>query len=322
MGSGLIPPGTLLLVVLLGLCSVRGRGGKIPPPPAAHFLYQWKPECHYANGRRGEVWLLSRHIYGREEFVRLDTRRGWFEALTPLGEPTARYWSSHEDWMDYVRAELNYYCRRRYYWDAERRLGIVTRKVQPTVNISHTRAGPLARHSLLLCTATGYYPSGVRFRWLKNGQEQTEGAGYADELQNGDWTYQNQAMLETVPEWEDVYACQVEHSSLKEPMTMQWVPRMPDSAKHKMWTGGVGALLGVVFGAVALSLYLKNRKVAPTAPAGADDALFEMLLKYFAPVEEAHNISGLGLSVSPNGSRLKWRKPLANEMFTPFYCVL
>ncbi|XP_015263279.1 PREDICTED: HLA class II histocompatibility antigen, DP beta 1 chain-like [Gekko japonicus] len=138
---------------------------------------------------------------------------------------------------------------------------------QPSVKISHTKAGPRAHHSLLICTAAGYYPSEINVKWLKNGQEQTEGLGYADELRNGDWTFQNQVMLEMVPQWGDLYACQVEHSSLKEPITIQWVPEMSDSAKSKMWTGGMGALLGVVFGAVAISLYLKNKKAVPTAPA-------------------------------------------------------
>ncbi|KAL8213520.1 UNVERIFIED_CONTAM: hypothetical protein K2H54_066405 [Gekko kuhli] len=138
---------------------------------------------------------------------------------------------------------------------------------QPTVKISHTRAGPLAHHSLLICTATGYYPSGVRFRWLKNGQEQTEGAGYADEIHNGDWTFLNQAMLETVPQRGDLYACQVEHSSLKEPIAVQWEPRSSNSAQSKVWTGALGAVLGVVFGAAGVSFYLKTRRVAPTAPA-------------------------------------------------------
>ncbi|KAL8213533.1 UNVERIFIED_CONTAM: hypothetical protein K2H54_066446, partial [Gekko kuhli] len=224
----------------------------------AHFLHQRKAECRYANGTAGEVLYLDRYVYGREEYLRFDSRRGWYEALTELGEPDARYWNSQKEILDDEQASLDYFCRGNY--RVAETAQVVGREAQPTVKISHTRAGPLAHHSLLICTATGYYPSGVRFRWLKNGQEQTEGVGYADELQNGDWTFQNQAMLETVTQRRDVYTCQVEHRSLKEPIAVQWVPEMSDSAKSKMWTGGVGALLGVAFGAVEISLYLKNRK--------------------------------------------------------------
>ncbi|KAL8213528.1 UNVERIFIED_CONTAM: hypothetical protein K2H54_066425 [Gekko kuhli] len=267
VGSGLILPGTLLLMmVLLDPCMVHGTGEQTKAPPAAaHFLLQSKSECRFANGTAGAVRYLKRYIYGREEYARFDSRRGAFEALTPLGEFTAQYLNSQKECMANMRARVDVICRHNY--GVEEGRGLLTRKAQPTVKISHTQAGPLAHHSLLLCTATGYYPSGVRFRWLKNGQEQMEGVGYADEFQNGDWTFQNQAMLETVPQRRDVYTCQVEHSSLKEPITVQWEPEMSDSSKSKMWIGGVGALLGAAFGAVALSLHLKNRRAAPTAPA-------------------------------------------------------
>ncbi|KAL8213509.1 UNVERIFIED_CONTAM: hypothetical protein K2H54_066360 [Gekko kuhli] len=259
MGPGLILPGTLALTVLLGPSMARGRGGRVEPPAAARFLHQVKSECRFADGTRGEVWLLERHVYGREEFARFDSRRGSYEALTPLGEPEARDLNSRKDWMDYRRGQVDTFCRHNY--GVEEGLGVtLTRKDQPTVKISHTKAGPLARHSLLICTATGYYPSGVRFRWLKNGQEQTEGVGYADEIHNGDWTFLNQAMLETVPQRGDVYACQVEHSSLKEPIAVQWELRSSNSAKSKVWMGALGAVLGVVFGAAGVSFYLRTRR--------------------------------------------------------------
>ncbi|XP_015284815.1 PREDICTED: HLA class II histocompatibility antigen, DRB1-4 beta chain-like [Gekko japonicus] len=262
MGSGLILPGTLALIVaLLGPSTVHGRGGRMEPPPAAHFLVQWKPECHFADGTRGEVRYLDTLLYGREEFARFDSRRGEFEALTPMAEPDVRAWNSEKERVDSERAQVDAFCR--YNYGVEEGRGItLTRKDQPMVKISHTKAGPLAHLTLLLCTATGYYPSGVRFKWLKNGQEQAEGVGYADEIQNGDWTFLNQAMLETVPQRGDLYACQVEHSSLKEPITVQWEPRSSNSAQSKVWTGAVGAVLGVVFGAAGVSFYLKTRRAA------------------------------------------------------------
>ncbi|KAL8213523.1 UNVERIFIED_CONTAM: hypothetical protein K2H54_066413 [Gekko kuhli] len=234
------------------------RGGGIQPP-AAHFLFQSKVDCHFANGTHGEVHFLVRYVYGREEFVRFDSHRGSYKAITRLGEPDARAWNSQKESLDYARAAVNSFCRESYKIDEEEGLTL-TRKVQPTVKISHIKAGPLAHHSLLLCTAAGYYHSGVRFRWLKNGQEQAEGAGYADEIHNGDWTFLNQTMLETVPQRGDLYACQVEHSSLKEPIAVQWELQSSNSAQSKEWTGALGAVLGVVFGAAGVSFYLKSRR--------------------------------------------------------------
>ncbi|XP_054833577.1 H-2 class II histocompatibility antigen, E-S beta chain-like isoform X2 [Eublepharis macularius] len=259
MGPGLILPATLLL---LGPSLVFGMEGRLNPP-APQFLYQGKHECHHANGTRGEVRYLERHFYGRQEFVRFDSRRGTFEAVTELGRPAADAWNSQKETLDYQRASVDRYCRYNYQIYEH---FLTTRKVQPTVKISPTRADPLSHHSLLICTVAGYYPSGAKIKWLKNGQEQTEGVGYSEEFRDGDWTFQNQAMLETVPKRGDVYTCQVEHRSLEEPLTVQWESRRSDSAKSKVWTGAVGAVLGAVFVAVGLSLYLKKRK-AFTAPA-------------------------------------------------------
>ncbi|XP_054833581.1 H-2 class II histocompatibility antigen, E-S beta chain-like [Eublepharis macularius] len=262
MGPGRILPVPLLLMVLLGPSLVHGMEGRFQPP-AAQFLHQSKAECRFANGTHGEVRYLYRLIYGRREFVRFDSRRGTFEAVTELGRPEADAWNSRKDILDYKRGAVERFCHHNCQaWE-----GILTTKAQPTVKISFTKAETLSHHSLLICTATGYYPSEINFKWLKNGQEQTEEVGYSEEFQNGDWTFMNQVMLQTVPERGDVYACQVEHSSLTEPITVQWEPRRSDSAKSKVWTGVVGAVLGAVFVAVGLSLYLKKRKALPTAPA-------------------------------------------------------
>ncbi|KAL8213531.1 UNVERIFIED_CONTAM: hypothetical protein K2H54_066438 [Gekko kuhli] len=232
---------------------------------AAHFLFQHKVECRFADGTRGEVRYLDRQ-------PRLGYKNTWSRPC--------RRWNGRKEWVNYQQAAVDYFCSANY--GVEEGRGVtLTRKDKPTVRISHTRAGPLAHHSLLICTATGYYPSGVRFKWLKNGQEQTEGVGYADEVQNGDWTFLNQAMLETVPQRGDFYACQVEHRSLKEPITVQWEPRSSNSAQSKVWTGALGAVLGVAFGAAGVSFYLKTRRVS--------------LSSFQQPCEAS--------SISPDGSR-------------------
>ncbi|XP_048345466.1 H-2 class II histocompatibility antigen, E-S beta chain-like [Sphaerodactylus townsendi] len=261
MGSGLILLLEVLLV-LMGAPLVPGTERR-PQTPAPHFVYQRKSECRFANGTAEEVILLDRYIYNRQDYVTFDSRRGTFEAVTELGEPDARLWNSQKETLDDYRASVDYFCRHNWgvlggFFDG--------RKIEPTVKISPTKGDPLAHHTLLICTVTGYYPSGVTIRWLRNGQEQTEGVGYAEEIQNGDWTFHNQAMMETVPQRGDLYTCQVEHSSLKEPITVLWEPRTSDSAKNKVWAGAVGAVLGVVFVAIGLYLYLKSKKATPLQP--------------------------------------------------------
>ncbi|XP_060119919.1 H-2 class II histocompatibility antigen, E-S beta chain-like, partial [Heteronotia binoei] len=239
--------------------------GKPCSPPisaAPHFLFQGKLECRFANGSAGQVRYLERHIYDRQEVLRFDSRRGWYEAVTELGERQARDFNSQKVWMEYLRAQVDAFCRYNYQVLED----FFTRTVEPLVKISPTKGDPLAHHTLLICTAAGYYPPGIDIKWLKNGQEQTQGVGYDDEIQNADWTFQYQVMLETVPQRGDVYACQVEHKSVKEPISVQWEPQTSDSAKSKVWTGAVGAVLGLVFVAVGLYLYLKSRKATPLPP--------------------------------------------------------
>nr|XP_056722380.1 H-2 class II histocompatibility antigen, E-S beta chain-like [Euleptes europaea] len=260
MGPGL---GLLGLVwMLVGAPLAPGAERRLRTPDA-HFLVQEKFECRFANGTAGQVRYVYRETYDRQECWRFDSRLGRYVALAPLCERDVERFNRDPHELAVRMARVDSYCRHNY--------GILggflhSRQVQPTVMISPTKAEPLAHHTLLLCTAAGYYPSEVDIKWLKNGQEQTEGVGYADEIQNGDWTFLTQAMLETVPERGDVYACQVEHSSLTDPITVQWEPQTSDSAKSKVWTGAVGAVLGVVFVAVGLYLYLKNRKANPLQP--------------------------------------------------------
>ncbi|XP_054832756.1 H-2 class II histocompatibility antigen, E-S beta chain-like [Eublepharis macularius] len=257
MGPGLALILLLHLMVLLGPSLVSGTERRLKTP-AARFLAQRKPECRHANGTRGEVRYLFRDFYDRQEIARFDSRGGLYQAVSPLCLADERDYNRDPQALEYARASVESYCR--HNCEVATASQMVGRKVQPLVKISPTKAEPLSHHTLLICTATGYYPSEIKIKWLKNGQEQTEGVGYAEELQNGDWTFQNQVMLETVPEQGDVYVCQVEHWSREEPITVHWEPQTSDSAKSKVWTGVVGAVLGVVFVAVGLALYLKSGK--------------------------------------------------------------
>nr|XP_056722938.1 H-2 class II histocompatibility antigen, E-S beta chain-like [Euleptes europaea] len=263
MGSGQILPATFLLMGLLVPSMVNGMEGRTKTP-ASRFVVQDVHECHFANGTAGEVRYVMREIWGGQECWRFDSRLGHFVALAPLCQPDAESLNRDPRELAFRRAQGDRLCRANYALFG----GLFTgRKVQPTVRISHTKTEPPGHHSLLICTAAGYYPSEINIKWLKNGQEQTEGVGYSEKFQNGDWTFQDQVMLETVPKRGDVYACQVEHSSVTEPITVRWEPQSSHSAKTKVLTGAVGAVLGVAFGAAGLCLYLRARNVAPTIPA-------------------------------------------------------
>uniref|UniRef100_A0A8C6V927 Ig-like domain-containing protein n=1 Tax=Naja naja TaxID=35670 RepID=A0A8C6V927_NAJNA len=117
----------------------------------------------------------------------------------------------------------------------------------PTVSISPTKMNPASPNILLLCTATGFYPLEIEVQWLKNGHLEEEGVAFREELQNGDWTYQLQVMLETQTQRGRDPPCGGK-------------PRSSSCARSKLWTGIMGAVIGVAFLAVGLFSYLKSKK--------------------------------------------------------------
>uniref|UniRef100_A0A674JNS0 Ig-like domain-containing protein n=1 Tax=Terrapene triunguis TaxID=2587831 RepID=A0A674JNS0_9SAUR len=212
-----------------------------------HFLLQEKSECHYTNGMQ-RVRYLKRLIWGQQEICYYDSDLGFSVARTELGRPIAEYWNRLE-WLSYLWASVENVAGR----------GVMQSTVMPRVKISTLKAESSHRPSLLVCSATGFYPSEIATKWFKNGQEETAGVVSRELLHNGDWTFQIQVTLETKPRWGDVYTCQVEHISLQTPITMQWVAQ-PDSGKSKMFIGIGGFVLGLSFMVLGLLVYQKNKK--------------------------------------------------------------
>ncbi|XP_043353196.1 SMH class II histocompatibility antigen, beta-1 chain-like [Dermochelys coriacea] len=56
----------------------------------------------------------------------------------------------------------------------------------------------------------------------------------------------------------DIYTCQVEHISLRDPLTMHWVAQS-DSARSKMLMGVGAFMLGLIFLAPGLLTFLKTK---------------------------------------------------------------
>ncbi|XP_015684801.1 DLA class II histocompatibility antigen, DR-1 beta chain-like, partial [Protobothrops mucrosquamatus] len=78
-----------------------------------HFLYQGKCECRFLNGTR-RVRYLQRYIYDRQEYLRFDSDRGEFEAVTALGKVTAQAWNRDKHKLQYRKAKVNRFCQNNY----------------------------------------------------------------------------------------------------------------------------------------------------------------------------------------------------------------
>uniref|UniRef100_A0A670ZQX8 Ig-like domain-containing protein n=1 Tax=Pseudonaja textilis TaxID=8673 RepID=A0A670ZQX8_PSETE len=243
----------------------------LPAPPHKG----WRGPIFYTSGRSSasssqRVRFLYREMYDRQEFLRFDSDFGKHVVVTVLGEADAENFNSNKQFMQHQKAAVDHFCRHNY-----KVFTLIYSYPKPTVTISPTKLDPASLNTILLCTARGFYPLEIEIQWLKNGKLEEEGVAFGEELQNGDWTYQLQVMLETQPQRGDIYNCQVGHISLEAPITVQWAamdppggwrPRSSSSARSKLWTGIMGAVIGAVFLAVGLFSYLKSKKARSAAP--------------------------------------------------------
>ncbi|XP_059570130.1 H-2 class II histocompatibility antigen, E-S beta chain-like [Alligator mississippiensis] len=257
-----------------------------------HFIEQEKWDCLYTNGTQ-HVRFLFRFIWNQEQDAHFDSDVGVFVADRELGEPDVKYLNSQKEELENARGEVDRFCRHNYRdcfgWRVAVGPGPGGRlrsihqclrselpaletspckelcprpAVKPKVKVSPTKSGAQAHPDTLICSVTGFYPGGIEVKWLKNGQEQTAGVVSTELMQNGDWTFQILVMLEMTPRSGDVYTCQVEHSSLPGPVTVLWEAQS-DSARSKMLTGVGGFVLGLIFLALGLLVYLRNKKGRP-----------------------------------------------------------
>ncbi|XP_064496467.1 class II histocompatibility antigen, B-L beta chain-like [Pseudopipra pipra] len=245
---------------------VRGAGAVLAvlvvlgaPPAAGEELsgvFQWmgKAECYFINGTE-RVRYVDRHIYNREQYAHFDSDVGVYVGDTPYGEFWARQWNSNPVILEYERGEVDRLCRHNY------KLGapfILERRVSVGVSISLVLSSSQPGPGRLLCSGMDFYPAPVQVRWFQGGQELPEHVVATDVVPNGDWSYQVLVMLEIPPRRGVTYSCQVEHVSLEHPLSRHW-EMPPDTVRSKILVGVGGFVLGLVFLALGLGFYLREK---------------------------------------------------------------
>ncbi|XP_027585178.2 class II histocompatibility antigen, B-L beta chain-like [Pipra filicauda] len=245
---------------------VRGAGAVLAvlvvlgAPPAAGeelsgvFQEMAKCECHFINGTE-RVRYMERHIYNREQLLHFDSDVGVYVGDTPFGEIQARHWNSQQEYLEYTRSVVDTYCRHNY---GVYTLPAVERRVPPSVSISLVPSSSQPGPGRLLCSVMDFYPAPVQVRWFQDGQELPEHVVATDVVPNGDWTYQVLVLLEIPPRRGVTYSCQVEHVSLEHPLSRHW-EMPPDTVRSKILVGVGGFVLGLVFLALGLSFYLREK---------------------------------------------------------------
>ncbi|XP_051630328.1 class II histocompatibility antigen, B-L beta chain-like isoform X5 [Manacus candei] len=245
---------------------VRGAGAVLAvlvvlgAPPAAGeelsgvFQFLGKSECHFINGTE-RVRLVQRHIYNQEQLLHFDSDLGVYVGDTPYGESLAKQWNREPEELELIRSMVDVFCRHNYEVFTP---FTVNRRVPPSVSISLVPSSSQPGPGRLLCSVMDFYPAPVQVRWFQDGQELPEHVVATDVVPNGDWTYQVLVLLEIPPRHGVTYSCQVEHVSLEHPLSRHW-EMPPDTVRSKILVGVGGFVLGLVFLALGLGFYLREK---------------------------------------------------------------
>nr|ABU89002.1 MHC class II beta [Gallus gallus] len=258
MGSGRVPAAGAVLVALLALGARPAAGTR----PSAFFFYGVIFECQFLNGTE-RVRYLERQIYNRQQTSHFDSDVGKYVADTPLDGYQVEIWNSDAEILEDLRDSVDTYCRHNY---GVNEPFTVQRSVEPKVRVSALQSGSLPETDRLACYMTGFYPPEIEVKWFLNGREETERVVSTDVMQNGDWTYQVLVVLKSIPRRGDSYVCRVEHASLRQPISQAWEPPA-DAGRSKLLTGVGGFVLGLVFLALGLFVFLRGQKGRPVAAA-------------------------------------------------------
>ncbi|XP_025914023.1 DLA class II histocompatibility antigen, DR-1 beta chain-like [Apteryx rowi] len=224
-------------LVVLAVLGARGAHGK---ETTGYFLEMVKAECQYVNGTE-RVRFLVRYIHNRQPLLHFDSNVGFYMADSPLGEPEAKYWNSQPDIIEREQGEVDRLCRHNY--------GVFS---------------PFTVERRGECTGEPWVWQG----WdtptpstLPAAQGGAQGASLEDGDEPGHWDRGRGASVHSCAHSRGLgkvpAPCQEDTSPLCPPWT------------HPMLTGVGGLVLGLIFLALGLVLYLRNKKGRAVAqPAG------------------------------------------------------
>ncbi|KAM4019562.1 major histocompatibility complex class I-related gene protein-like [Anomaloglossus baeobatrachus] len=126
------------------------------------------------------------------------------------------------------------------------------RRVRPRVKVSGQEKGDTMK---LHCQVYGFHPRAVDVRWM-NGEDEVHSYETTHVLPNPDGTYQIRVSAEVTPKEGDRYSCNVDHSSLEEPLNIVWEPKI----SRVVWIIASAISIGVITPSIAVCSFLLYKK--------------------------------------------------------------
>ncbi|XP_005995477.3 major histocompatibility complex class I-related gene protein-like [Latimeria chalumnae] len=155
------------------------------------------------------------------DFMSFDQKNNKWLAAVPEAMLTAQSLNLNKEFSSDRQDYLSYRCFNLL--EKHYSLGKETfeKKVPPKVSVHRGKYADKAH--TLSCVVTGFYPRAIDVMWLQDGNIVHAELQSTGILPNHDETYQIRKIIEIDPSSSYNYSCQVEHASLKEALTVQWV---------------------------------------------------------------------------------------------------
>nr|AXY65414.1 MHC class I antigen [Ctenopharyngodon idella] len=201
--------------------------------------------------------------YDGEDFVSLDKNTVTWTAANPQAVITKHKWEANRAIAEQYKVYLENTCIE---W-VKKYVGYgkdtLERKVSPQVSLLQKDPS-----SPVTCHATGFYPSGVKISWMKNGQDHDEDVDLGELLPNEDGSFQRMSTLNVGPdEWKkNGFSCVVEHQDKTIRKTEDDIITNFDSVPIAVIVGAVAAVvLVIVIGVVGYLVYQRKKGFKPVS---------------------------------------------------------
>nr|AEE87250.1 MHC class I antigen [Megalobrama amblycephala] len=225
------------------------------------FQFMYGCELDDDGSTRGS-WQIG---YDGEDFITLDKRTLTWTAANPQAVITKHKWEAlavAEQNKGYLENTCIEWLKKYVAYGKD----TLERKVSPQVSLLQKDPS-----SPVTCHATGFYPSGVKISWQKNGQDHHEDVDLGELLPNADGTFQKTSTLRVTPdEWKkNEFKCVVEHQG-KTKIEDEIRTNGGDSVSIGIIIGALAAVvLLIVIGAAGYVVYKKKQGFKPVS--GSDD---------------------------------------------------
>ncbi|XP_051727523.1 H-2 class I histocompatibility antigen, alpha chain-like isoform X5 [Ctenopharyngodon idella] len=232
-----------------------------PPDSRNRFIHQIRTLTNCENSQCSELHVLQRIIgceleklpdgtvnltvfdeYGfdGEDFISFNSDTMQWIDKNPKAKETKMKWDHHTERNQYIK----YFLKNCMNWIST---FINTKKTSPDV---HVFAREYDQYSqVLTCLATGFYPRDVQMniRLYKYNLRHQTSSGIRP---NDDETFQMRISVKIDRNLKGSYDCHVIHSSLTEPVSVEWARINPDIETEALWPFIVGLAALIILGLV------------------------------------------------------------------------